>query len=373
MILDGNPPRRPSSEPAPVVLSAGGTGGHMFPAFALAHELRARGIPVVFVTDRRGLKYEAQYPDIPFRVIRAETLRPGLLPKLRLIAELAVGTAQSLWLLRRLRPRAVVGFGGYPSFPLMLAAQLAGAPTVLHEQNAVLGRANRLLAARATRIALALPDMAGMPEKLRARTTVTGNPVRAEIAAVGARPYVPPQPGRSFRLLILGGSLGASVFSNLLPRAIGLLDEVARKRLSIVQQCRAVDIAAVRHAYDVMGIGARLETFVNDVPDQLETCHLLIARSGASTVTEAAVAGRPAIFVPYPYHKDQQQKKNAAVLARAGAAILFEEKDLSAEILAKELENLMDSPVLLSRMAEAAGKALAVDAAVKLADMVVTL
>lgn len=365
MTSAGNRPPQVSSN-APVILSAGGTGGHMFPAFALAHELKSRGISVLLVTDDRGAKYKDRYPDIMFHVVRAETLRGGIIAKFRLMLDLSIGTGQAFKLLKKIKPRAVVGFGGYPSFPALIAAQALRIPTLIHEQNAVLGRANKLLAGGATKIALALPANLG---KWQAKTIVTGNPVRAEISAID--PYVPPHD--KFFLLVLGGSQGASVFSDLVPKAIGLLPESLRGKLVIVQQCRAADIGMVRHVYDVMTIKARLESFINDVPEQLASCHLLIARSGASTVTEAAVAGRPALFVPYPHHKDQQQKINAQVLVRAGAARMLDEKTLTAQGLAKELESLMQNPANLAVMAQAARKTLPSDAAKSLAEAVIGL
>ncbi len=352
-----------------IVLTAGGTGGHMFPAFALARELQSRGFGVAMITDARGAKYKEQYPDIPFHVVRAETLRPGLLAKGQLMLDLFVGTGQALMLLRKVKPRAVVGFGGYPSFPAMTAAQVLGIPTLVHEQNAVLGKANRLVAGKAKKIALSLPEVDAIPKQWRGKTVVTGNPVRADIAAISH--YQPPE--NIFRILVLGGSQGAAVFSKTVPEAIGLLPEEARKRVSVVQQCRAADIGMCRHAYDVLGINARLESFIVDVPAQLAFCHLLIARSGASTVTEAGVAGRPAIFVPYPHHKDQQQLVNANVLAKAGAAVVLDERKMTARDLSKELEKLMANPAHLAEMAATARKTLLSDAAKRLADAVTGL
>lgn len=371
MISDGSRLQPVNSKTGPVILSAGGTGGHMFPAFALARALLVRNIPVILITDARGAKYRDQYPDIPFHVVRAETLRPGIVSKLKLLRDLAIGTGQAFIFLKKKNPRAVVGFGGYPSFPAVIAAQALRIPTIIHEQNAVLGKANKWLAAGATRIALSLPDKSGVPEKLRGKAIVTGNPVRADIAAVGAKAYAPPDD--VFRLLVLGGSQGASVFSSVVPEAIGLLPDDMKRRIEIVQQCRAADLGAARHAYDLLGLNARLETFVNDVPAQLAACHLLIARSGASTVTEAAVAGRPALFVPYPHHKDQQQKANARILVNAGAARLLDEKTITPARLAKELEELMGNPALLAAMAASARKALAVDADKRLAEAITGL
>lgn len=352
-----------------VILSAGGTGGHMFPAFALARELQTRGVSVALMTDARGEKYRDQYPDIPFYTLRAETMRPGIVSKIRLVVDLVIGTGQAFMLLRKLKPKAVVGFGGYPSFPGVIAAQAQSIPTVIHEQNAVLGKANQVLGASAKRIALSLPELAAIPHGWRSRVVVTGNPVRADIAAIADYK----KPDDVFNILVLGGSQGATVFSSVVPEAIGLLPEELRKKISIVQQCRAADIGMAKHAYDVMNVNARLETFIRDVPEQLSKCHLLIARSGASTVTEAAVAGRPAVFVPYPHHKDHQQLRNANVLVKAGAAEVMDEKTMNAADLAKTLERLISDPERLVSMAAAAKQTLAADAAKRLADVVIGL
>ncbi|MCB1537717.1 MAG: undecaprenyldiphospho-muramoylpentapeptide beta-N-acetylglucosaminyltransferase [Alphaproteobacteria bacterium] len=372
MTSAGSRPQAANSK-GPVVLSAGGTGGHMFPAFALARALLVRGVKVQLVTDLRGARYRDQYPDIPFQMVRAETLRSGFVAKIRFVIDLLVGIGQAMRFLRALRPRAVVGFGGYPSFPAVIAAHFLKIPVLLHEQNAVLGRANRVLAGQAKAIALSLPNVESLPEKWRAKTIVTGNPVRAEIAE--SRPYAAPGAGPEDRLrvLILGGSQGASVFSRLMPEAVALLPEALRRRLDVVQQCRAADIGMCRHAYDVAGVKVRLERFVTDVPQQLAACHLLVSRSGASTVSEAAVAGRPALFIPYPHHADQQQRANAMVLVRAGAAKMLDQKGLTAQILAKELESLLENPAELAAMAGAARAALGADAAKRLADAILAL
>lgn len=367
MISAGN--QQPHQNSNAVVLSAGGTGGHMFPAFALARELKERGFDVSLVTDARGEKYRTLYTDLFFHIVRADTMRPGILAKFKMAIDLVIGTGQAYRMLKKVRPRAVIGFGGYPSFPAVIAAQLLRIPTMIHEQNAVLGLANKIVAGSATRIALGVPDLSSIPEAWKAKTIVTGNPVRADIAAIGE--YV--MPGEVFRILVLGGSQGASVFSKIVPQAVAMLPEALKRRVSIVQQCRAGDMAGVRHAYDVMGVNARLETFINDVPQQLGACHLLIARSGASTVTEAAVAGRPALFVPYPHHKDQQQKRNADVLVRAGAAKVMDEKTMTPQSLSKELENLMSNPADLAAMAVSARKALESNASKRLADAIMAL
>lgn len=354
----------------PILLAAGGTGGHMFPAFALAAVLQARGKRVIMVTDGRGETYKPLYPNIEFFSATSETFRPGLLAKVRLVARLFTGIGQAYRIMKRERPACVVGFGGYSAAPAMVAALALGVPVIVHEQNAVLGMANKIAAFWAKKIALSLPTVANLPQSYQSKAVVTGNPVRADIEAIGQDPYVPPAPDGPLRILVMGGSQAAKVFSTHLPAAIKLLPEDMRKRLDIVQQCRASDLGQVQHHYEVMGIKANLKTFIPDVPTRLRACHLVIARGGASTVAEVAIAGRPAFFVPYPYHKDQQQKVNAAVLATAGAGVILEEPGLTVQIFAKELEKHLADPALLARMAKNAGAVLQPHAAERLADVV---
>jgi UDP-N-acetylglucosamine--N-acetylmuramyl-(pentapeptide) pyrophosphoryl-undecaprenol N-acetylglucosamine transferase len=348
-----------------ILLSAGGTGGHMFPAAALTRELLARGCRVEVVTDSRGAPYENAFSGVKFHVISAGTLGSGLMGKVKGVLRLVAGIVSAFGLVRSLRPAAVVGFGGYPSFPGVFAAQNLSIPTVIHEQNAVLGKANAMLAKRAKRVALSMGSAAN-----NARI-VTGNPVRPEIAALAATPYPALAHGGKIKLFIMGGSLGATVFSKVVPAALAELPDEQRARLDITQQCRAADIDEVRAAYAKMGIRARLESFINDVPDVLAACHLVISRSGASTVAEVTAAGRPAIFVPYPHHADQQQKANAAVVADAGGAWVMEEKDFTAEALVARLAELLNDPRELERMAMASRGCGRPDAAQSLANLVI--
>lgn len=336
-----------------VILSSGGTGGHMFPALALAQALKAKRVDVSLVTDARGVAYAKRMPDMDYKVVASATVKAGLVAKVKMMLSLALGVGQALVLIAREKPDVVVGFGGYPSFPAVLAAQVLGIPTVLHEQNAVLGRANKMLAGRAKKIALSLPTMDALPKAWQKKSVVTGNPVRADFGKLAT--YIAPDEGGDVNILVLGGSQGAKVFSTLLPQAVELMADKAR--LHIVQQCKAEDIAQVQAAYDAMGVRAQLEAFIEDVPRQMERAHLIIARSGASTVAEVANAGRAAVFIPYPYHADQQQRANAKALADVGGAVLLEEPTLTAEKLAKELENLVQHPAMLADMADNAAKA----------------
>ena len=355
-----------------VVLAAGGTGGHMFPAEALAGELVARGCRVALVTDARGKGFGDRQPEVEVHHISAGGLAGrGLVARARGALQLVGGWFQARAILRRLSPAVVVGFGGYASVPTVLAAQRAGIKTVLHEQNAVLGRANRLLARRAARIALSFDHTAGLPGGDSGMTVVTGNPVRPAIAADADSCY-PPVDG-DFQLLVLGGSQGARVFSHVVPAAIAMLPEPVRGRLRVAQQCRAEDYAGVKDAYDRLGLAADLAAFFADVPERLARTHLAVTRSGASTVTELCAAGRPAILVPYPHAADDHQTANARAVEAAGAAWTMPEPAFTPEALASRLDAMLQAP---AQLVEAAAKARAAgrrDAARRLADLVLSL
>lgn len=354
-----------------VVLAAGGTGGHLFPAEALARALQARGHAVALFTDPRGGNYSDRFPGAEIVRVRSGTPSGrGMIGRVALLGEIAAGVFGARAALRRLRPAAVVGFGGYPALPSMIAARRAGLPTVIHEQNAVLGRVNRLLARRVTRVALSLPETRAITPADAGRAEVVGNPVRPAILAVREQPYPVPAGERPFNLLVTGGSQGARIFSEIVPQAVARLSEGLRARLSIVQQARAEDLAGVQAAYAGLGVTARVEGFIRDMPEQLAAAHLCIMRSGASSVAELAVAGRPAILVPYPHAMDDHQTANAQALSGQGAAILRPQTGLDAAALADDIETLAAAPARLSAMAEAARRLGRPDAAERLADLV---
>ncbi|NBB82092.1 MAG: undecaprenyldiphospho-muramoylpentapeptide beta-N-acetylglucosaminyltransferase, partial [Alphaproteobacteria bacterium] len=326
------------------VLAAGGTGGHMFPAEALARELTARGEKVVLVTDRRGQAFGRDLAEVEVQRIRSATLQPGLMGKLRTAIALIQGYGQARGLLRSLNPAVVVGFGSYASAPTVFAAGRLGLPVLLHEQNAHVGRANRLVAGAAKTIATGFPEVAGLKPADQAKCVAVGNPVRPAIAALATRSYTPPPPDGPIRLLVTGGSQGTHVFSDLVPAAIGRLPESLRARLAVVQQCRKEDLTAARRAYAELGLHAELSDFFTDMPERLAACHLAITRAGASTVAELAVAGRPAILVPYPHATDDHQTANARALAAAGGAVLMPQPDATPDALAGALADLAGSP-----------------------------
>ena len=362
----------------PIVIVAGGTGGHFFPAEALASEFSARGRRIVLLCDARsaGLRSVVFAGHEHFVIAGAGIAGRGVLRGALAVAALARGVVQARGILARLDPAAVVAFGGYPSVAPVLAARLLGgsarggrAPVILHEQNAVLGRANRFLARHATALALSFAATERVPEV--AATVLTGNPVRPAVAALAALEYVPPTD--AVRLLVLGGSLGARVFSDVVPDAVALLPAALLARLSIVQQCRAEDLDRVRAAYARCGVPAELAAFFPDVADKLAAAHLVISRAGASSVAELAVAGRPAILVPLPGAIDDHQSANARALVAARGASAIAQRDFSPAVLAEQLVLLLDAPDMLAHAARAARGVARADATARLADLVESL
>jgi UDP-N-acetylglucosamine--N-acetylmuramyl-(pentapeptide) pyrophosphoryl-undecaprenol N-acetylglucosamine transferase len=353
-----------------VVLTAGGTGGHMFPAEALARALLLRGRRVALMTDSRGEAFGERLPGVALHRVRAGRFSGNLLRKALGLIELALGTFEAARHLRLLAPAAVVGFGGYPSVPTMLAAARQKRPTVIHEQNAILGRANRLLASRARRIATSFAEVGALGPRDRARVTETGNPVRPAVTALRGAPYIESSGDAAFGLLVLGGSQGARILSAVVPDALARLPDALRRRLRLTQQARPEDLEAVRSAYATRGIAAEIKPFFDDVPARLAQAQLVIARSGASTVAELTVMGRPAILVPYRYAADDHQSANARALESAGAAWVMAETAFTAEALAQRLTALMGDPQTLAMAARVAHGLGRPDAAERLADLV---
>jgi UDP-N-acetylglucosamine--N-acetylmuramyl-(pentapeptide) pyrophosphoryl-undecaprenol N-acetylglucosamine transferase len=303
-------------------------------------------------------------------VIPSATLRGrNPLAYAKAAAVIGFGVAQAYRLLGRLRPAAVVGFGGYPSIPTVLAAALRGIPSVIHEQNGVMGRANRLLAPRVRAIATSFAGVLDSEPALAAKATRTGNPLRPAVIAA-ATPYAAPEPGGPLRLVAFGGSQGARIMADIVPPAIERINPPVRARLAIVQQARAEDLDRVRAVYARLGLAAEVEPFFADLPARIAAAHLVVSRSGASTVAELAAIGRPAILVPLPHALDQDQLANAKVLEKAGGAILLRQDAFTPERLAREIAGLAADPARLAAMAAAARSAGAPDAAERLADLV---
>ena len=352
-----------------VLLAAGGTGGHLFPAEALAIALRKRGAVIELATDVRAAHFE--FPARAVHLIPSATVRGrNPLALARTAALLALGTAKAWALIGRIRPAVVVGFGGYPTVPPLFAASMRGVATVLHEQNGVMGRANRLLAARVTKIATGFPSLARLDPRLQAKITFTGNPIRPQVIAAAATPYAAPAVDGPLRLVVFGGSQGARVMAEVMPAAVERLSAEFRKRLSIVQQARAEDLDAVRATYAKLGVAADCAPFFADLPARVAAGHLVVSRSGASTVAELSAIGRPAILVPLPHALDQDQFVNAGVLEAAGGAIRIEQRDFTPERLARGITALAADPAQLAKMAAAAKSAGTIDAAERLAELV---
>jgi len=356
----------------PIVIAAGGTGGHFFPAEALAAALQARGERVVLMTDSRsgGLTSPAFANAERYVLAGAGLSGRGVARAAKGVAALAKGIAQARKILNELQPAAVVAFGGYPAVPPVVAARFLKArpAIILHEQNAVLGRANRLLARFASHLVLSFSKTTKIPGGIA--TSVLGNPVRPAIAALAGAAYEAPD--AKIQLLVLGGSLGAKVFGTLIPAALALLPENLRERLVLTQQCRADDSAAALKILQDAGIEAELSPFFEDVAARISRAHLVIARAGASTVAELAVAGRPAIFIPLPGAIDDHQRANADALAQAGAAWRMDQAGMTPQTLANRIETLLVAPGILQNAAAAAAAQGRADAAEKLADLVQT-
>jgi len=351
-----------------ILLAAGGTGGHLFPAEALAHELISRGWEVHLATDERAGRYAGDFPAEQIHSIASATIGSRN-PAKMLGAFLSIwrGFRQSNEVIRRIKPAAVVGFGGYPTLPPVFAATRRRVPALIHEQNAVMGRANKALAARVTAIAGGfLDERSGA---FAGKTIATGNPVRPAVLAAAGTPYGASGPGEPFRLLVFGGSQGAQFFSDAVPPAVAALPEALRRRLSVVQQARGPDVDRVTAAYAELGIKAEVSPFFSDMAARIGAAHLVIARSGASTVSEIAVIGRPALLVPYPYALDHDQAANAATLAAKGGAEVHQQSTLSVETLSRLLADLIADPDRLNAMALAAKEAGKPDAVRLLADL----
>ncbi|MGE7205722.1 undecaprenyldiphospho-muramoylpentapeptide beta-N-acetylglucosaminyltransferase [Sphingomonas sp. NPDC019816] len=355
------------------VLAAGGTGGHMVPAAALAAELTRRGHRVALVSDARGVRFPGLFEDIQTHVLPAGRFSGGPVGWAKALREMWHGRAMARELYKTFRPAAVIGFGGYPAMPALLAAFAEDIPTAIHEQNAVLGRVNRLVAGKVDAIALSYEDTQRLSAKHADKTRLIGNPVRDQVLALRSRPYPLLEEDGIFRVLVTGGSQGASILSQVVPDGLAMLPVTFRRRLQVTHQARIEDIDAVRAKYAEHEIPAELATYLPDLPEQLAWAHLVIARAGASTLAELTVAGRPAILVPLPSATDDHQTVNAREMTKAGGARTIAQGDFTPVELAKQMQKLGLDPAALEN---AAGRARACgrpEAASDLADLVESL
>ncbi|MFT4277013.1 MAG: undecaprenyldiphospho-muramoylpentapeptide beta-N-acetylglucosaminyltransferase [Rhodopseudomonas sp.] len=354
-----------------ILLAAGGTGGHLFPAEALGVVLIRRGYRVRLVTDHRATRYSGLFSAEMTDVVPSETVRgrtPWALARTGL--KLATGALLAFNLIGRLKPAAVVGFGGYPTLPPLLAATWRKVPTLIHEQNAVMGRANRFLAPRVDAIATGFPGHEAAWPALAAKITNTGNPIRPAVADAANVAYDPPAAGGPLRVLVFGGSQGARVMADIVPPALEKLDPALLARLVLTQQVRDEDMGRVRAVYDRLKLNCELAPFFTDLPQRLATSQLVVSRSGAGTVAELAAIGRPGILVPLPGALDQDQFANAGVLTAAGGAIRIVQPDFTPDRLAADIAALAADPAKLAQMAASARQIGRLDAAERLADVV---
>ena len=353
------------------VLAAGGTGGHLIPAFALADELAARGHHVALITDARGKAIPGKPEALTAHVLPAGRLAGrNPLSWVRGARAIMEGRRMALRLFESFAPSAVVGFGGYPALPALLAARSAGLPTVIHEQNAVLGRVNRYFAAKVDAIATSFRDVDRLPGKLQDKVHLVGNPVRADVLALRDEPFPPLGEEGLLRILVTGGSQGARVLSEVVPDGLAMLPTALRSRLQVIQQCRAEDIEAVRARYAGHDIPAELATYFEDMAARLAGAHLFIGRAGASTIAELTDVGRPAILVPLPIATDDHQAANTREIVAAGGARSIRQERFTAVELAKQIQALAQRPETLANAAHASWNCGYPKAASDLADLV---
>lgn len=342
----------------------------MIPAHALAAELKSRGHGVMLITDERGARFPGLFDGVPVHILPAGRLGGGPIGFLKAARAVVKGRAMAKRLYREHRPDVVVGFGGYPAFPSLLAASALNIPTVLHEQNAVLGRVNRLLAGEAEAIGVAYDQIDRLKRRLQSKVALVGNPVREEIARLGEMPYPAFDEFGPLKILVTGGSQGATILGRVVPQGLGMLEPALRRRLQVVQQCRPEDIERVRSQYAELGIPAELMTYIEDMAAKIGDAHLVIGRAGASTVAELSAAGRPAILIPFAAATDDHQTANAREMVKAGGARAIQEASFTPDVLARQIEAMAMDPLSMNN---AAARALSVGrphAARDLADLV---
>ncbi|MDF2604290.1 MULTISPECIES: undecaprenyldiphospho-muramoylpentapeptide beta-N-acetylglucosaminyltransferase [Sphingomonas] len=361
------------TRPKQFVLAAGGTGGHMVPAAALAEELMRRGHRVALVSDDRGVRFPGLFEDVQTHVLPAGRIAGGPLGWAKAARQMWRGRAMARQLYRTFKPAAVIGFGGYPAFPALAAAFAEKIPTAVHEQNAVLGRVNRLVAPRVDAIATSYAQTERLKPKFEAKAHHIGNPVRDSVLALRTQPYPLLEEDGIFRLLVTGGSQGASVLSKVVPEGLAMLPIAFRRRLQVTHQARIEDIDAARAKYAELEIAADLATYLPDLPEQLGWAHLVIARAGASTISELTAAGRPAILVPLPGATDDHQTANAREITAAGGARTIPQSAFTPAELAKQMQKLGLDPTALENAAARAKACGKPHAARDLADLVESL
>ncbi len=351
------------------VLAAGGTGGHLIPAFALARELERRGHHVALITDERGAQLPGKPDFMPAHVLPAGRFGKNPLKWIKGVRSVLQGRRMALRLFESFEPTAVIGFGGYPALPALLAATSAKIPSVIHEQNAVLGRVNRLLARKVDAIATAYPDVDRLAAKHLEKVCLVGNPVRPEVLTLRDEPYPEFTEDGLLRVLVTGGSQGARVLSDIVPDGLAMLQPALRSRLQVTQQCRPEDLDAVRQRYASHDIPAELGTYFEDMATRLADAHLFIGRAGASTIAELTAVGRPAILIPLPIATDDHQAVNVREMVAAGGARSIRQHKFTGKELAKQIQAMAQNPGTLANAAHGAWNCGRPNAAKDLADL----
>ena len=351
-------------------LSTGGTGGHIFPAVALANHLLERDYRVIFFTDTRGKRFLDKYPHLPYHEIPAATISKKPLQLLKAGFKILSGYLKAHKFLKNDQPDVMVAFGGYPCFPAAFAGAHQGIPLILHEQNALMGRANRFLAKSALAIGLSFSETALISSALQQKVTVTGNPIRTDVMAIASKEFQAPDEKNPFHILVTGGSQGSRILGQVIPKALSLLPEALRARIIMTQQCRADNIDDAKKIYQEAGVQATLLPFIDDMPAQLSKAHLVIARAGASTVAELTALGRPALYVPLAASIDGDQSLNARQIVEQDAGWLMEERSFTPQALATKLETILNDPAEIKHRADAAKELGHLDATEKLGDLV---
>lgn len=352
-------------------LATGGTGGHIFPAYALAETLTKRGHKVFFMTDERCKeRYATLLKDYELFIIPSKPPVGSFLSKIRSLFAIVQGVMCAGNVLYEKRPHAVIGFGGYPSFPTMFAATNRKFPTIIHEQNAYMGKANRYFLDKVSFVATSFHKVSNLPSEYHHKTKNVGNPIRSDIGALSKRPYPMPNPREKLHILVLGGSLGASIFAKVIPDAMALITPEIRQFVHVTQQCRPGEEEGIMNCYKQSDVSYEISTFYDNVPELLARTHLLFARAGASTVAEATAAGVPTVYIPYPNAAEDHQTKNAIAVAEMEGGWIIPESEFTIKRALEECNNLLSDLPRLQKVSQAAKDIARKDSAKELADLV---
>lgn len=381
-----------------VFITTGGTGGHIIPARCLAAQLAQENMQVLVLSDTKYRGYIDLEDGFRSIIITSSQLVKSPLALVKAAIKIAFGCVQSLYYFLRYRPQYVVAFGGYATFPVLIAALICRTKIILHEQNAHLGKVNRLFASRAYKIALTFADTSGIDKNDQHKLVVTGNPVREAIAklhdcayempkkwqmpkrdkmgydvilASELEDYINPQQDEALNILIIGGSGGAKIFSDILPKSFFNLAEELKNSLNISQQCRADLAKYTFDQYKKFNINATISVFFNDMPSKIKEAHLVIARAGSSSIVEFCAAKKPMILIPFAKAADNHQAKNAEIVEKSGAAIVIDEQEFTINKMSEVINSLLSNKNLLEKMSKNAGEMANLDATKNLAKLII--